>query len=183
MNKKEYLEYKKNFIKKLKNIIKPYYKKSCSLTLKDICVKIELSIYNYVNKFCEKKNIVTDWNNSLYKKTYISKCMYIYKNICPDQFVKNDYLLNKIIENKINPLNIADIKYYNLYPQKWKDMKHFINRINSNIFKNDYQISNNMKCGRCKKKKCYFYNLQTRSADEPMTTFVTCINCGHKWTM
>jgi transcription elongation factor S-II len=23
--------------------------------------------------------------------------------------------------------------------------------------------------------------MQTRSADEPMTTFVTCVNCGNKW--
>ena len=44
-----------------------------------------------------------------------------------------------------------------------------------------YQISNNIKCGRCKKKECSFYQLQTRSADEPMTTFVTCLNCGNRW--
>ena len=29
--------------------------------------------------------------------------------------------------------------------------------------------------------KCTYYQLQTRSADEPMTTFVTCINCGNRW--
>lgn len=37
------------------------------------------------------------------------------------------------------------------------------------------------KCGRCGKRKCKYYQLQTRSADEPMTTFVTCINCGNRW--
>ena len=37
------------------------------------------------------------------------------------------------------------------------------------------------KCGRCKKRECTFYQLQTRSADEPMTTFVTCLNCGTRW--
>jgi transcription elongation factor S-II len=36
-------------------------------------------------------------------------------------------------------------------------------------------------CGRCKSKECYFYELQTRSADEPMTVFVTCLDCGHRW--
>lgn len=37
------------------------------------------------------------------------------------------------------------------------------------------------KCGRCKQRKCKYYQLQTRSADEPMTTFVTCINCNNRW--
>ncbi|KAG0242685.1 RNA polymerase II elongation factor [Mortierella sp. GBA43] len=37
------------------------------------------------------------------------------------------------------------------------------------------------KCGKCKGRKCRYYQMQTRSADEPMTTFVTCINCGNRW--
>ncbi|EPS59638.1 hypothetical protein M569_15167 [Genlisea aurea] len=36
-------------------------------------------------------------------------------------------------------------------------------------------------CGRCKKKECTYYQMQTRSADEPMTTYVTCVNCGNHW--
>jgi transcription elongation factor S-II len=52
------------------------------------------------------------------------------------------------------------------------------------------------KCSRCQQRKCTYYQMQTRSADEPMTvslsygfkmwlltwqTFVTCINCGNRW--
>ncbi|KVI07086.1 transcription elongation factor TFIIS-like [Cynara cardunculus var. scolymus] len=37
------------------------------------------------------------------------------------------------------------------------------------------------RCGRCGKRKCTYYQLQTRSADEPMTTFVTCVNCDNHW--
>ncbi|KAL4401416.1 transcription elongation factor TFIIS [Malassezia pachydermatis] len=36
-------------------------------------------------------------------------------------------------------------------------------------------------CGKCKKRKTRYYQMQTRSADEPMTTFVTCVNCNNKW--
>ena len=36
-------------------------------------------------------------------------------------------------------------------------------------------------CRRCKSKECTYYQMQTRSADEPMTTFVTCINCNNRW--
>lgn len=37
------------------------------------------------------------------------------------------------------------------------------------------------KCGKCGQRKCTYYQLQTRSADEPMTTFVTCVNCNNHW--
>jgi len=36
-------------------------------------------------------------------------------------------------------------------------------------------------CGRCKERKTRYRQDQTRSADEPMTTFVTCVNCGNRW--
>lgn len=36
-------------------------------------------------------------------------------------------------------------------------------------------------CGKCKKQMCTYYQLQTRSADEPMTTFIRCANCGNQW--
>ncbi|KAJ4869079.1 Transcription elongation factor TFIIS [Raphanus sativus] len=37
------------------------------------------------------------------------------------------------------------------------------------------------KCGRCGQRKCTYYQMQTRSADEPMTTYVTCVNCDNHW--
>ncbi|CDF35808.1 unnamed protein product [Chondrus crispus] len=37
------------------------------------------------------------------------------------------------------------------------------------------------KCGKCKQRKCTYYQMQTRSADEPLTTFVSCVHCGNHW--
>lgn len=39
-----------------------------------------------------------------------------------------------------------------------------------------------LKCPKCGGCKSFSYSKQTRSADEPMTTFATCVNCKHKWT-
>ncbi len=38
-----------------------------------------------------------------------------------------------------------------------------------------------IKCNRCGKNKCFYYQIQTRSADEGMTTFYTCTECGNRW--
>ena len=39
------------------------------------------------------------------------------------------------------------------------------------------------RCGKCRKSNCTYYQMQTRSADEPMTTFVQCVTpgCGNRW--
>ena len=43
------------------------------------------------------------------------------------------------------------------------------------------QGSSMFKCGKCKKNNCTYFQMQTRSADEPMTTFVTCLECFNRW--
>ena len=47
--------------------------------------------------------------------------------------------------------------------------------------KNEEGYEGLFKCGKCKSTKTTYYQMQTRSADEPMTTFVTCTGCGNKW--
>ncbi|KAM0287990.1 hypothetical protein ACHAQH_000058 [Verticillium albo-atrum] len=42
-------------------------------------------------------------------------------------------------------------------------------------------ISDALKCGKCGQKKVSYTQAQTRSADEPMTTFCECTVCGNRW--
>jgi transcription elongation factor S-II len=44
-----------------------------------------------------------------------------------------------------------------------------------------YSATDIFKCGKCKQRKTTYYQMQTRSADEPMTTFVTCLVCENRW--
>jgi transcription elongation factor S-II len=38
-----------------------------------------------------------------------------------------------------------------------------------------------LKCRKCKGTNCGFTEMQTRSADEPMTVFAYCLDCGNRW--
>ncbi|XP_030589985.1 transcription elongation factor A protein 2 isoform X2 [Archocentrus centrarchus] len=38
-------------------------------------------------------------------------------------------------------------------------------------------------CSKCHGKSCTYTQVQTRSADEPMTTFVLCNSCGNRWKL
>ncbi len=41
--------------------------------------------------------------------------------------------------------------------------------------------TSDFRCPKCETKEAFFYQLQIRSADEPMTTFLRCKNCAHQW--
>ena len=45
----------------------------------------------------------------------------------------------------------------------------------------DLLLASLFTCGRCKSIKTTSTQKQTRSADEPMTVFVFCLNCGNRW--
>lgn len=47
--------------------------------------------------------------------------------------------------------------------------------------KKNLATTDQFRCGKCRERKCTYYQMQTRSADEPMTTFVQCVNCGNRW--
>lgn len=49
------------------------------------------------------------------------------------------------------------------------------------VAQEERSISSSLQCGKCKERKVSYTQAQTRSADEPMTTFCTCTICGHKW--
>jgi len=48
--------------------------------------------------------------------------------------------------------------------------------------KNDVKSSSAFKCSKCKKSKCSVTQKQIRAGDEPATTFVTCLECGHNFS-
>ena len=58
----------------------------------------------------------------------------------------------------------------------------FRQREQDEFIKNPFEVAEGvLKCPKCSKSRTFSYQKQTRSADEPMTTFATCMGCKHKW--
>lgn len=55
------------------------------------------------------------------------------------------------------------------------------NLLDSRVAADNQAETDQFKCGKCHQRRTKYYQMQTRSADEPMTTYVTCINCGNRW--
>jgi transcription elongation factor S-II len=69
-----------------------------------------------------------------------------------------------------------------LHAGRWKaEVEKQIEK-DKHLYSNKGGASIYLYCSVCKKKsKCDYYQMQTRSADEPMTTFVTCLECDKRW--
>eukprot|EP01128_Nolandella_sp_AFSM9_P009320 TRINITY_DN5924_c0_g1_i1.p1 TRINITY_DN5924_c0_g1~~TRINITY_DN5924_c0_g1_i1.p1 ORF type:complete len:317 (+),score=67.42 TRINITY_DN5924_c0_g1_i1:42-953(+) len=62
-----------------------------------------------------------------------------------------------------------------------KKTETFMNESRMEDAKRKSGASNLFTCNKCGKNKTSYFQMQTRSADEPITTFVTCLNCGKSW--
>ena len=142
-----------------------------------ISKNIEKGIYNYSISESEKRNIVKKWDNISFIQLYIDKLKSVMINL-----ENQDTLRKEVLSKKTKPHEIAFMTHQEMYPEKWKklidlkqirDKNKYAQKLDANT--DDYT------CYKCKSKRCSFYQLQTRSADEPMTTFVTCLECGTRW--
>jgi len=143
---------------------------------------IEKSIYNYVIDVSKNKNILRLWSDNVFKQLYINKCISIYSNLNNDSYIKNNYLLNNILEGKINPNNIANLSVYDIFPDNWKDLMDKKSKVDEIKYKlKPEAMTDQFKCRKCFSRSCSYYEVQTRSADEPMTQFITCLDCKNRW--
>jgi len=137
---------------------------------------IEVGIYNYAIQEAQFRQIIKKWTNPLFVQLYVDKLRSIYINLGQEEF------LQQIQKGEILPQQVAFMTHQEMNPHIWKvhiekKMKRDASKYNDNM-----QASTNMyTCKKCKSQRCTYYEMQTRSADEPATIFVTCLDCGKNW--
>ena len=146
--------------------------------------RIERGIYNYTIEKAENNQITKKWINRIFKQIYIDKCRSVYTNLDKDSYVKNSRLLDRLEDKEFRARDIAFMKPQHICPESWKKLIDDKYKRDKILYEAKPEaMTDQFKCGRCKKRECSYFEMQTRSADEPMTIFVTCINCGKRWKM
>jgi len=137
---------------------------------------LERGIFNFAIKEATNQKVVKKWENPFFVQIYLDRFKTIYNN------VNNPYLSKLIKEKSIKPHVIALMTHQEMEPDKWSAL--FDAKMKRDKHKYETRMeaaTDTFKCHKCKSKECTYYQMQTRSADEPMTTFVTCIKCGNRW--
>ena len=149
----------------------------------DLSTKIEDSIYNYTKEQSEIKGISESVNDTVFKRIYVNKVITIYNNLDKDSYIKNNNFLIRLKNNEFEVKDIAFLSPQDIHKDHWKK---YLDRQSANdefLYSRTAGIrTSEYKCGRCKEKNCTYYQLQVRCSDEPMTTFINCLNCGNRWS-
>ena len=133
--------------------------------------QIEQSIYDFTIDYAKVHD-----TPYLLEQIYESKVDEI-TNLLKD---KENYLLKAIKEGVINVLNIGFMKPAELNPDKYNHIINKKKKEEDNI--NNQATSSIYTCKKCKKNRCQVTQRQTRSADEPATTFVKCVECSYEFS-
>ena len=151
------------------------------LTTEEICT-LESCIYNGAIHESKQRNLIRAWNYPLFVHMYKMRARKILSNFNETSYVGNTELFTLFKEGTIDFKGLSAMNTYELFPSRWRDQfeKQQI-REKKQLEGNRDMATDHFLCGRCNKRECTYYEMQTRSADEPMTIFITCVNCGKHW--
>jgi len=143
---------------------------------------LEIGIFNASLTDAETRKVRKNWENPVFCNIYNIIAKRTITNLNPKSYVNNPRLLERLRDGEFKPHAIAFMNYGELYPEKWRPlMEQQLKRETKLLEGNKDMATDQFRCNRCNKRQCTYYEMQTRSADEPMTIFVRCLNCGKQW--
>ena len=166
--------------------MRPYVCKKLSPLLEvpasdKLCQNVEKCIFNWAVKRTKAVRDQPSWENPMFRSRYKQKFLSLHFNLKDSS--------SKLAENlKSGKVKVTDLVWmapHELNPHGTMALRRnelkiqALHREAVNTEDEDYEGM--FKCGKCKSRKTTYYQMQTRSADEPMTTFVTCTNCQNHW--
>ncbi|KZZ88391.1 transcription elongation factor S-II [Ascosphaera apis ARSEF 7405] len=96
----------------------------------------------------------------------------------------NPGLRVRVIKGEFTPEQFVKATNEELMSDERRELEKKYHQENMNramVAKQERSISSSLQCGKCGQRKVTYTEAQTRSADEPMTLFCTCMNCGKTW--
>jgi DNA-directed RNA polymerase subunit M/transcription elongation factor TFIIS len=151
---------------------------------KDLATQFESEVLRSINSLAIKEGIEVDWGNRVFWNLYRNKAISLYENLKGENsYVQNkENWLEKLKSNSLTICQFVEMNAFDMCPSRWKATIENIIETEKKLYSKNDSASIFMWCSSCKKKsKCDYYQMQTRSADEPMTTFVTCLECDKQW--
>ena len=130
--------------------------------------EIENAILNKCVHDAQKWLIDVDWESHTFTEMYRARAMSLYS-------------ARKLAET-MTAEEFVHTTEVDRHPERWMSKLKEVAEKDRAMYSRKATASAQMYCSGCKRKtNCDYYQLQTRSADEPMTTFVTCLECDKRW--
>ena len=136
-------------------------------------INLEKGVHNWALKEATNKKVVKKWDNPFFVQIYVDRLRSVYINL------KNDDLIKSVNNGEVKSQDVAFMTHQEFCPEKWEKLiKAKIIRDKNKFEQTIEANTDSFTCRKCFSKKCNYYALQTRSADESMTLYISCTNCG-----
>jgi DNA-directed RNA polymerase subunit M/transcription elongation factor TFIIS len=146
--------------------------KFASLIPEKTATNLEKAIFNYAIQEATKKKIIKKWENPFFAQIYTDRLRTIYRNL-------NSETRTALQSAELTPQQFAFMTHQEMNPENWAELIQQKVKRDASKFNTNIEASTDMyTCKKCRSKRCTYYEMQTRSADEPATIFVTCLDCG-----
>lgn len=143
---------------------------------------IEVGVYNWLLSYADGHGFAKSWSNRIFRRLYAQRALSMLRNLDPGSCLGNARLLTRMRDGEFLPHDLATFRPENMFPERWRET------LDLKLQKDEYiltekpaAMTDQFRCGRCKKRECIYQELQLRSCDEPVSIFVTCLNCGNRW--
>lgn len=132
---------------------------------------LEKAIYNHTCEYTNLKD-TTDYFIMIYNTKLADLLFNLNQRNSP-------LLLLDIVNEKVNVKDLPYMTPEELNVVMWAPITK--KREYINYKKNNRETTKAYKCRKCGKRECTVVEMMARSADEPMTQFITCQNCNYRF--
>lgn len=153
-----------------------------SILSNDTCCDLEKGIYNASLQKSQSRGVRCHWDNPEFQEIYKSISRRTLSNLDPSAYIGNGRLIKRLLDGEFPAHQIPFMESRELFPESWQDLADEQLKRETTMLEGSSEVGSDMfKCKRCGKAKTRYWEMQTRSADEPMTIFIRCLNCGKEW--
>ena len=145
-------------------------------------IDLERGIFNASLQEAKQKGVRKHWDNPDFMDIYKMISRRVITNLDPKSYIKNTTLIKRLADKEFDANKIAFMNPNELFPEHWQKLADELIKRENTMLEGDKDGGSDMfKCNKCGKSKTKYWEMQTRSADEPMTIFIRCLNCGKEW--
>lgn len=143
---------------------------------------IEVGIFNWTIDFCSEHNVILNWKNDKFANVYIDKARSVICNLDGDSYVHNTHLIERLTAGEFTARDLPFMSREQVFPERWgRVIERKVKRDSLVLNETPQAMTREFRCKRCSKRECIYFEKQTRSGDEAMSLFVSCIGCGNQW--
>jgi DNA-directed RNA polymerase subunit M/transcription elongation factor TFIIS len=135
-------------------------------------LQLEKHVFNHTIRLVDARRVPRNWGSKRFRFLYLAKVRSLRYNLN-----KYEHLAHRMRTGQLGNRALVEMTPKDLRGESDDSQRDvvshadIINTVPDGAFR----------CRRCKSWKTTYYEMQTRSADEPMTVFVTCLNCDNRW--